>query len=218
MLRGTPDPPKKSLHFQSRWAPWWLALIAAALSVPILLALAVSLFQIHDLEPGQRIVLPVITLVLYLCLGAACNRKTVTISPASIRIRLLPFPTGPSQTIARTAITHLFTRQTRIKKRGVRIEEFHSAGAATTDGVAIELQTLPSAEAATESARQTLHVLNSTSSQPPLGLYNDDTTPTSGLPKRRIALWLGLYLLAVLAGAAWEIASEPPRRKRSTRP
>jgi hypothetical protein len=150
--------------------------------------------------------LSVFTLLTYLGLGVICNRQTATISSSSLRVRLLPFPFGNGQTIQRADIAHLFVRRLRIKKRGVRIEEIHSVGVATRDGVAIDMQSaFDNEQAATQTANKILIVLNSDSNHRPLTLFHDHTTPDIGTFKRTALLWLALFVVAVLIGAAQEL-------------
>ncbi len=196
------------LRFSTRWAPWYVVLIGAAIFSPFYMAYnqATSEFT--------AIAIAVTIPATYLLLQLACNTRRVRVYPDRIRVSDGPVPHWFPRTILRAHIRGCYLDFVVPGKRRRGHVPYYLAGVVTTQSEFITIAgPLFKEDAAIAAARQFAAVLNSESGHRSLEIRWESSDRASSW-RLLVAVWLALFLAAILAGAYWELS----RNHRSADP
>ena len=199
------------LRYTTRCAPWYVVIICAALASPFYLAYTLPTDEFTGI--GIAITIP----ATYLLLQLACNTRRVRVYPNRIRVSHGPVPEWLPRTIPRPQIHRCYLQQVVQSSKRRRYADYYVAGVVTRQSEHIRVAgPLPTADAVLASARKFATVLNSTPGLAPLEIqWEQPATSEPGSTWRiTVAIWLALFLAAILAGAYWELT----RNHRSADP
>ncbi|MCX6608497.1 MAG: hypothetical protein NTV52_33590 [Acidobacteria bacterium] len=198
------------LRFSTRWAPWYVALICAAIVSPFYAAYTGP----NDEFTGIAIAISIPA--TYLLLQLACNTHRVRVYPDRIRVSDGPVPHWFPRTIPRAEIQSCYLDYIvqSSKRRGH--SDYYLAGVVTTQSEFVKIAgPLSPEDAAVDAARQFAAVLDSQSGHRPLEIRWESSDRASSM-RLLVAVWLALFLVAILSGAYWELSrshrSADPRK------
>jgi hypothetical protein len=191
------------------WVPWWIAL-------PMLSGyVAFGWVLVRDFnEPGQmvRIILPAYVLLGAIVLPAAMNRRFITVSREGVRVVNGPIPKGRNVSVAGQDIRSVSIRtqyahfDSEAEGSSASIAHYLVGVEATSGHIDIAYPYLKY-ESAASVARQIAAALGNGLSVTSAGQRVAEENRWTRV--RKILVWLGLFLLAIFAGAYWETRSSP---------
>jgi len=199
------DPPP--LRLQQPWVPWWIA-------VPMLIAyFAFGWVLLRDFNKrGEmvRMIVPVYVLSGALVLPAAVNRRFIRISREGVRVVNGPFPAGRNVTVAGPDIRAASIRP--------QYAHFGSESGGSSSGFLHYLVGVETSSGHIDIAYPYLKHKHALMIARQMAAALGDGVPVTSKAKpvveinrwvrvRKILVWFGLFLLAIFAGAYWEIGS-----------
>jgi hypothetical protein len=194
------------LHVRRRWAPWPFAVLAAAVGGIFTWAVVGAYRHPEVWGPGIRVFIPPYAIGCYWLLAVIFNVRSVVVTADRVSVATWPFLTRLPQVIRRDNIQCCYARHIVNFDEGREIERFNTAGIETTSGTQIDVfRPIATEQEAMRSAYDISRVLNQVPGRPPI-----DTR--SVLPrgdrshKWRTLAWGAVFILAILAGAAWEVS------------
>ena len=161
--------------------------------------------------PGVRVFIPPFVLLGALVLPAALNARIITAGPEGVKVRNGPFPKGRKVTVKRVDILYCNVRTQYSyfeSESGTSAHvENHLAGIDTIGGQIDIAYPYLKMEDATAAAQWIADGLNQdrTLASVPVTLARRDPEANSNW-RRQVLSWGGLFILAALAGAAWELS------------
>ncbi len=196
------------LRFSTRWAPWYVAVICAAIVSPFYLAYN------HPLDEFTGIAIAITIPATYLLLQLSLNTRRVRIYPDRIRVSDGPVPHWFPRTIPRAQIQSCYLDYVIQGSKRSGYSRYYLVGVVTTQSEFVRIAgPLFAEDAAVDAARQFAAVLNSESGHRPLEIRWESSDRASSM-RLLVAVWLALFLAAILAGAYWELS----RNHRSADP
>jgi hypothetical protein len=201
-VTGAPE----ELRLRQRWTPWWLGLPLVAL---YLIGGWFLVRTMSDPQAGARIFLPSYGLLAALVLPAGLNQRVITASVRGVRVRNNPFPKGRTVDLARREIYACTVRTQHSsfysESADVRRIANYVAGVETRAAQVDVAYPYLKQEDALAVAQQIAAALNADRTLPPIAVREASMEPDLQPGWRlRVVKWLGLFVVAILAGAAWE--------------
>ena len=195
-----------SLRFRQRWTPWWLAV--PILGVYLVFG-GVLLWSFH--EPGQqvRVILPAYLILGILVLPATLNSRIINVGSHGVKVTNGPFPRGRKVDVARddiwacnvrvqhTAFSSRYGKTTWVPNYLVGIETRNKQIDVAYPYLKVE--------EARKVVERMAAALNADRSLRAIPITNASFEPDTNAGWRiKVLAWLGVFLLAVLAGGVWE--------------
>ncbi len=193
------------LRFSSRWVPWKIALVVAAILSPFIGTALYCLLTPEPWPEAARIAIPIAVPALYLVLLVAFNKRYVTVTPDGVRVSSGPFPGGIRQTIRRDQIAHCYLRLIVDSVDGHELDRYFLAGVELKGSMIQDVSGRIDTEMeAREAAYQIRGILNAHPSASALHLAPVSTLSALRSWRILVVIWFVVFLIAILAGGIWE--------------
>ena len=193
------------LRLRRHWVPLGFRMLALAVCLGF--GYVVVMAYRNPAEWGEyiRVMIPPFVLASYWLLAFAFNLRSVVVTPDRVRVMSWPFPTRPPQSVDRDDIRLCYTRNVVNYHEGVEIENFYTTGVETGKGAQIDVAgPFKTSVESIQSANDIVRVLNEVPNRKTISIYTVKPAGDAG-HKWRTLLWGAVFLLAILAGAVWEV-------------
>jgi hypothetical protein len=191
------------LIFQQRWVALPLRVFIAGFAL-LVGGLGVFGMIVEDGDAlSFRTVVPAYAIQVYSAIALWFNRRTATITPSGVQVKVGPFPMCTARSAAKANILYCYVHSVRIYDDGTELENYDNVGVETSSGEQFTVSGphLKPGEAL-QAASQVAQVLA------PLEVRVLDWEPTLGRSLRILknaAFWLALTLIAIFVGVAWDL-------------
>jgi|GEM_PF-7039467 len=193
------------LQFSSRWVPWLIALVMAAILSPFIGVAFYCLLVPEPWPEAARIAIPIAVPALYLVLLVSFNKRYVTVTPDGVRVSSGPFPGGLRQTIRRDQIAHCYLRQIVDSVKGREVDRYFLTGVelkgSTIQDVSGRIETVMEAR---EVAYQIRGILNAHPSASTVEVAPISTLSPPMAWRRLVVIWFVVFAIAIIGGGIWE--------------
>jgi hypothetical protein len=156
---------------------------------------------------AARLIAPVYAAAAYWML-TLCNRRTVVVEPAGVRIRFGPVPNVSGRWIPRSEITSIYARDTvaSFDEGDVPDGTWFAIGLETRDGREIDLYSRGAdASTALAAAREISQVFNANPGEPPIEVRLATASRKGSTIEREFVFWAAVGLAAIALGAVWAL-------------
>jgi hypothetical protein len=194
------------LRLRRGWAHWGFRVLAGLSAIGFGCLIVAAFRDPRSWGEGIRIIVPSYVLACYWALAIVFNSRNTLVTPDFVRVMGTPFPTRRRRFLRRETIRRCYARNIVFSEDEVEISNFYMAGVETERGEPVDLfGPFPSSAEALRSAGEIAQVLNEIPGRQPIGVDSIPTTVDRSHIWRAIA-WGAAFLLAILAGAVWEIS------------
>jgi hypothetical protein len=170
---------------------------------------AVVLFRDLDQRNEMvRVAIPPFSLLGLLVVPAAMNVRKITVSSNGVTVKNMPIPKGANHDIPRNDIRACTVRHIRSKTKHGYVSTY-TAGVDSGVGQIDIAYPYSKYEEAWKIAEQFASALNHGAVTRRISVESTNHEPASAKSwKRKVLLWLGAFIVAVILGGVWEVSSQ----------